>query len=350
MGSKFFREMSIDELPGLTTQETLATILALCKRMDMEVQYVAPAFGFKKNIPYPDNNELRDLISKAWVICKHFGVSIGFHSGSGKSAKNYQTCGEVTDNGKLEIKTSGRYTYEMGVALYQSENESDQQLWSEWYKFTVDLAVNSAMMSGDDSASTQERNMAREFIVASFPKVMEAQQEFNDLCESEPSDAAKAAAEAKLAQAKVDVENSGLFNSKEACEKEILAIPEGPSPDHMFWFEYNFLFVLATGGKADKSGLGSHKVAGFKQRARFYGGISEEGQLNFAKNVALYVISLACNTKLVAGDRCKAAIERLIAVQSYDEFKRQIAHVDEYTQAELSTAANKLATEGLLMP
>ena len=57
-----------------------------------------------------------------------FGVSIGFHSGSGKSAENYRVMGEVTGS-RLEIKTSGRYTYEMGVALFQSKNAADQALW-----------------------------------------------------------------------------------------------------------------------------------------------------------------------------------------------------------------------------
>ena len=37
---------------------------------------------------------------------RRFSVSIGFHSGSGKSAENYEACGECT-NGNLEIKTSG---------------------------------------------------------------------------------------------------------------------------------------------------------------------------------------------------------------------------------------------------
>mgnify|MGYP000688778809 CR=1 FL=1 len=40
-------------------------------------------------------------------------------SGSGKSAENYRVMGEVT-GGRLEIKTSGRYTYEMGRALFAS--------------------------------------------------------------------------------------------------------------------------------------------------------------------------------------------------------------------------------------
>ena len=36
-----------------------------------------------------------------------FSVSIGFHSGSGKSAENYEVCGKAT-GGNLEVKTSGR--------------------------------------------------------------------------------------------------------------------------------------------------------------------------------------------------------------------------------------------------
>ena len=86
----------------------------------MHVDFVAPAFGFQKNTPYPDNAALRSLIEKQWTVCRAFDASIGFHSGSGKSAENYQVMGEVT-GGRLEIKTSGRYTYEMGAALASFE-------------------------------------------------------------------------------------------------------------------------------------------------------------------------------------------------------------------------------------
>ena len=116
---------------------------------------MAPAFGFQKNFPFEDNVELRRRIGAAWAVCEKFGVSIGFHSGSGKSAENYGICGEIT-GGALEIKTSGRYTYEMGVALAASQNADDQALWKDWYAFTVDLAVNSAF--ADDET---EREMAR---------------------------------------------------------------------------------------------------------------------------------------------------------------------------------------------
>ena len=115
------RELSIDELPGLTTPETTAAMLSLCEALGMRINFVAPAFGFQKNTPYPDNDALRALIEKQWAVCRAFDASIGFHSGSGKSAENYQVMGAVT-GGHLEIKTSGRYTYEMGVALSTSKN------------------------------------------------------------------------------------------------------------------------------------------------------------------------------------------------------------------------------------
>ncbi|RME68816.1 MAG: hypothetical protein D6781_10020, partial [Verrucomicrobia bacterium] len=140
VGRAYLRELSIDELPGLTTPETTAVMLALCEALGMKIHFVAPAFGFQKNMPYPDNGALRQLIGRQWEVCRRFDVSIGFHSGSGKSAENYRVMGEVT-GGRLEIKTSGRYTYEMGRALAESANAADQALWRDWYRFTVDLAV-----------------------------------------------------------------------------------------------------------------------------------------------------------------------------------------------------------------
>ena len=71
-----------------------------------QVEYIAPAFGFQKNFPFPDNVLLRARIGEAYAVCKTFCVSMGFHSGSGKSAENYGICGEVCE-GNLEIKTSG---------------------------------------------------------------------------------------------------------------------------------------------------------------------------------------------------------------------------------------------------
>ena len=84
VGQAYFRELSIDELPGLTTPETLATMLALCEALDLRIHYVAPAFGFQKNFPFEDNAELGSRVAGAWRICEAFGCSIGFHSGSGK--------------------------------------------------------------------------------------------------------------------------------------------------------------------------------------------------------------------------------------------------------------------------
>mgnify|MGYP000866430151 FL=1 len=268
-GRDYLRELSIDELPGLTTQETTAIMLALCEALAMKIHFVAPAFGFQKNTPVADNAALRELIAKQWAVCEKFGVSIGFHSGSGKSAENYQVMGAATGT-RLEIKTSGRYTYEMGRALFASKNASDQTLWRDWYRFTLELAL-----AGAFSTDATEKKMARTFITTSLVD-----------------------AKSPLAL------DSSLFSSPANTRSALESLP--PSPEHMFFFEYNFLYVLAADGRPEKSALGDHSPAGYRQRARFYT-ISGEGRLLFAKNIASYLIFLAENTRLVPAARCAAA-------------------------------------------
>jgi hypothetical protein len=277
-GRSYLRELSIDELPGLTTPETTAVMLALCEALGMPVNFIAPAFGFQKNMPYPDDGALRSLIGRQWAVARSFGASIGFHSGSGKSAGNYRVMGEVT-GGRLEIKTSGRYTYEMGVALFRCRDAADQALWADWYRFTVELAL-----AGAFSADPTESRMARTFVADALAKAGRGTE---------------------------------VFGSPAACRSAVEAL--APSPDHMFFFEYNFLFVLAAGGRAEKAALGDHSAAGYAQRARFYS-ISPEARLLYAKGVASYIVFLAEHTGLVPADRC-AAVGRLLArIASYDEF------------------------------
>jgi hypothetical protein len=283
-GRAYFRELSIDELPGLTTPETLGTMLALCETLDMKIHFVAPAFGFQKNFPFDDNVELERRVSAAWRVCERFGVSIGFHSGSGKSAENYRICGSITGQ-RLEIKTSGRYTYEMGAALAASTNAADRALWSDWYAFTRELAVASAF--GSDES---ERKMARQFIAHALEH------------EKRPADT--------------------VFETPETCRKILSALT--PNPDHMFWFEYNFLYVLAREGKHDKASLGDHSPAGYRQRARFYG-ISEEGQLRYAQGVARYLCFLAETTGLAAPDACARARQKLDGYRTYAALVADIA-------------------------
>ena len=282
-GRAYVRELSIDELPGLTSRETLATMLALCEALDVRVHYVAPAFGFQKNFPFADQVELERRISTAWVICSFFNVSIGFHSGSGKSAENYQLAGRLTGQ-RLEIKTSGRYTYEMGRALHASSNAGDQQLWREWHAFTRDLAV-----AGAFSADATEQRFARQFIVHAL-------------------DAAKLP--------------NQIFTSPDTCATALKALT--PDPDHMFWFEYNFLFVLAANGAATKNALGDHSPTGYRQRDRFYA-ISEEGRLGYAKNVIRYLVFLADTTGLAASDRCTATLAELERVKTLSDLLNSIA-------------------------
>ncbi len=283
VGRAYLRELSIDELPGLTTPETTAIMLALGEALGMKINFVAPAFGFQKNMPYPDNAALRALIEKQWAVCKQFGASIGFHSGSGKSAENYQVMGQVTGS-HLEIKTSGRYTYEMGRALFASKNPADQALWRDWYKFTVDLAV-----AGSFSADPTEQKMARVFVTDALTKAGKG---------------------------------TDVFSNPTAVRAAIESLPA--SPEHMFWFEYNFLYVLAGGGRAEKSALGDHTPAGYQQRARFYS-ISEEGRLNFARNIARYIVFLAENTALASAATCAAANKLLDRYTSLNEMLNDIS-------------------------
>ena len=187
--------------------------------------------------------------------------------------------GEVT-GGRLEIKTSGRYTYEMGVAVASSKNPADAALWRDWYRFTLEMAL-----AGAFSLDPTEQNMARAFIRAS-------------------------------------VQGDEVFASPAVCRAALEALP--PGPDHMFFFEYNFLYVLAAGGRPEKSALGDHSPAGYAQRARFYA-ISPEARLNYSKAVARYMIFLAQNTGLVPGARCASARARLETYASLDQMLKDIA-------------------------
>ena len=283
VGCTYLRELSIDELPGLTTPETTAIMLALCEALGMPVNFVAPAFGFQKNTPYPDNTALRALIQKQWDVCKKFNVSIGFHSGSGKSAENYQVMGEVTGSA-LEIKTSGRYTYEMGVALSQSKNATDAALWKDWYQFTIAMAV-----AGAFSSDATEQKMARVFVTTSLSAV------------GKPVD---------------------VFTSPGVTRAALEALT--PSAEHMFFFEYNFLYVLAAGGKPEKSALGDHTAAGYTQRARFYA-VSPEARLLFSKRIAAYLIFLAENTGLASKERCAATSKLLDGYSTLDAMLSDIS-------------------------
>jgi hypothetical protein len=65
--------------------------------------------------------------------------------------------------GRFEIKTSGRYTYEMGRALAASDDRRDRRLWNEWYAFCAKLACEAAF-----SADTDAAGLSRLFIDASL--------------------------------------------------------------------------------------------------------------------------------------------------------------------------------------
>ena len=93
------------------------------------------------------------------------------------------------------------------------------------------------------------------------------------------------------------------------------------SPEHMHWFEYNFLYVLAGAGSIDK--LGDHTKLGYDQRKRFYA-ISNEGRLLFAKGVASYIIFLAETTGVSTKETVTTAKAKLAKLNSIDDLLSQI--------------------------
>jgi len=199
-----------------------------------------------------------------------------------QSGENYRVMGDET-GGRLEIKTSGRYTYEMGRALFASKHAGDQALWDDWYRFTRELAILGAF-----SADATEQKMARVFITDALEK---------------------------------SGRGAGVFANPTVTRAALESL--APSPEHMFWFEYNFLHVLAADGRAEKAALGDHTAAGYRQRARFYA-ISAEGRLNFAKNIAAYIVFLAENTGLASAAACAAARKLLADYASLDAMLNDI--------------------------
>ena len=61
---EYLRELSSTKLPGLTTPETTAVMLALSFEMGMGPHFMAPAFGFQKNIRI-DNDQARKMVGRS---------------------------------------------------------------------------------------------------------------------------------------------------------------------------------------------------------------------------------------------------------------------------------------------
>jgi hypothetical protein len=116
--------------------------------------------------------------------------------------------------------------------------------------------------------------------------------------------------------------STNVFADATSCTAALARLR--PNPDHMFWFEYNFLYVLAAEGKAAKSALGDHTKSGYDQRARFYA-VSAEGQLGYAKNVAEYLLFLAETTGMAPAEACQVARGKLGRYASYSELLADIA-------------------------
>ena len=119
-----------------------------------------------------------------------------------------------------------------------------------------------------------------------------------------------------------DEQAEQAFQSESDCRAILGALD--PDPEHFFWFEYNFLFVLAADGSSEKQSLGDHSAAGYRQRSRFYE-ISSEGRLLYAQRVAEYILFLAENTGVAPKQRCEMARDELNSFQSLEDFLDSIS-------------------------
>ena len=131
--------------------------------------------------------------------------------------------GEVT-GGRLEIKTSGRYTYEMGGAS-RARTDAGRP------------GALARLVPVHAGAGARGRVQPRCHRTKDGPDVHR-----------------------RRALPKAG-RPSGVFASPASCRAALEALE--PSPEHMFFFEYNFLFVLAAGGRAEKAALGDHSAAGY---------------------------------------------------------------------------------------
>jgi hypothetical protein len=189
----------------------------------------------------------------------------------------------------------------MGRALFTSKNAADQALWRDWYAFTLELALLGAY-----SADATEQKMARVFITDALQK----------------AGAGAPTPRSERGEGAASPAGTEVFANPTVTRGALEALPA--SPEHMFWFEYNFLHVLAAGGRPAKAALGDHTPAGYQQRARFYT-ISDEGRLNFAKGVASYIVFLAENTGLAPAATCAAARTLLARYTTLDDLLNDIS-------------------------
>ena len=205
----------------------------------MQGHFVAPAFGFQKNMPYPDNAALRALIEKQWAVCATVRRQhrLPFRLGqirrelSGDGPGDRQPSRDQ-DERPLHLRD--------GRALSASKNAADPALWRDWYRFTLELAL---------AGRVQLRPPSRRWRARSSPT-------------------------------RWPTRASGLdvFGSPARVPAALEALP--PSPDHMFLVRVQFPLRARRRRPPEKAALGDHTPAGYQQRARFYA-ISPEARLSY---------------------------------------------------------------------
>ena len=148
-----------------------------------------------------------------------------------------------------------------------------RHLWRDWYVFTIDMAI-----AGAFSSDPTEEKMARAFI--------------SNALGSPPKNGARMNPFASA--------NLLPQQRSKRCRRA-----------RTTWFSsIQLSFVLAAGGRPDKTALGDHSPAGYAQRARFYSITAELGS-TLPGPLPRYIVFLAATTGLVDANRCATAAARL---------------------------------------
>ena len=279
VGRAYLRELSIDELPGPDDAGDDGDHAGAVRgaRACRSISSRRPSAS-RRTCRSPTTPRCAALIEKQWDVCAQFGVSIGFHSGSGKSAENYQVMRRRSPAAGSRSRRAAATPTRWARALFASKNAADQALWRDWYKFTLRAGARSAR-----SAPTRPNRRWR----AVHRRCARARRARRRCLR----DARRVRARRSRRWRRARTTCSG--SSTISC------------------------IVLAGGGRADKAALGDHTPAGYRQRARFYA-ISDEGRLRYAQDVARYICFLAETTGLAPAAALRArrgAARRLHALR-----------------------------------
>jgi hypothetical protein len=139
-------EVSIDECPGMTTENELAYLTRELARMKIPLFTIAPAIGFDKkdkDVAPEQTVSFSKLLKTFHTIASDHGLLLGIHSGDGKSPTTLRLIAEATE-GQIWYKVSPDRQRLFFKALSEAPPDSeDHRLFAEMLEY-----LKNAMQQG----------------------------------------------------------------------------------------------------------------------------------------------------------------------------------------------------------